>query len=435
MANLNLGNVCSKIGSGATPRGGKSSYLEDGPVALIRSQNVYNHGFETTGLAFINEDQARRLDGVNVLAGDVLINITGDSVARVCLAPTWLGPARVNQHVAIVRPDPNQLDPKFLRYYLVTPRSQEYLLALASVGATRNALTKGMLEELEIVAPDISEQREIAAILGALDDKIELNRKTAATLEEMARALYKSWFVDFDPVVAKSEGRQPSFMNADTAPLFPDSFGDDGLPEGWSVKPFSEEVSIISGGTPKTKIDEYWGGNIPWYSVVDAPALGEVFVIKTEKTITELGFEKCSAKMVSKGKTIISARGTVGKVAMAGSDMVFNQSCYGLSGQRSNADAFIYFSTLQAVQELQSMAHGSVFETITKKTFEGLSIVTPSDKVLQAFERAVSSFLNRIHGLLVENQTLADLRDTLLPKLMSGELRVGEAKEQVEDVA
>ena len=230
---MQLAEVCSKIGSGATPRGGKSSYLETGPVNLIRSQNVYNHGFESAGLAFIDEMQAAQLDGVKVLRGDVLLNITGDSVARVCQVPDDVLPARVNQHVVIIRPDPKVLDARFLRYFMVQPAFQEHMLALASVGATRPALTKGMIERFEIPACSISEQREIAAILGALDDKIELHRKTAATLEEIARALYRSWFVDFDPVHAKAAGISPAHMDTQTADLFPDSFGENAQPEGW----------------------------------------------------------------------------------------------------------------------------------------------------------------------------------------------------------
>ncbi|MFC6689152.1 hypothetical protein [Jhaorihella thermophila] len=142
---LRLGDFCSKIGSGATPRGGKDSYLEIGPFALIRSQNVYNHGFERTGLAYISENQANALSNVEVQTGDVLLNITGDSVARACQVTDDVLPARVNQHVAIIRPDGQNVDARFLRYYLVSPTMQAEMLALASAGATRPALTKGMI--------------------------------------------------------------------------------------------------------------------------------------------------------------------------------------------------------------------------------------------------------------------------------------------------
>ena len=150
---MRLGDHCSKIGSGATPRGGKDVYLDTGDTSLIRSQNVYNHGFEKQGLAYISEIHAKQLSNVEVMKADVLLNITGDSVARACMVPEDILPTRVNQHVAIIRPDPNEISPLFLRYFLVSPEMQGKLLAIAGAGATRNALTKAMIEGL--VLPDI----------------------------------------------------------------------------------------------------------------------------------------------------------------------------------------------------------------------------------------------------------------------------------------
>ncbi len=239
---VRLGDFCTKIGSGATPRGGKDTYLGSSEFALIRSQNIYNDGFHGNGLAFISSEQAVALSGVAVQVDDVLVNITGDSVARVCQAPAWVLPARVNQHVAIVRPDVNHLDPRFIRYFLNSPVEQERLLSLSSVGATRPALTKGMLEALKIPKPHIEVQREVVAPLVALDDRIDLLRQTNATLEAIAQALFKSWFVDFDPVRAKAAGREPEGMDAATAALFPASRGSEladskGVPRK-SVAPF-----------------------------------------------------------------------------------------------------------------------------------------------------------------------------------------------------
>ena len=163
---------------------------------------MHNDGFRREGLVFITPEHAEELRNVEVQPNDVLLNITGDSVARCCQVDPSILPARVNQHVAIIRPDPARLDPRFLRYVLISPQMQAQLLSWARAGGTRNALTKGMIESLEIYAPaDVSEQRAIAHIVGTLDDKIELLRRMNETLEAMARALFKSWFVDFDPVI------------------------------------------------------------------------------------------------------------------------------------------------------------------------------------------------------------------------------------------
>jgi len=199
-AALRLGDVCTKIGSGATPRGGEEAYLKEGPYALIRSQNIHNDGFHHTGLAFISEEQATELANVEVLQGDVLLNITGDSVGRVCEVDPRVLPARVNQHVAIIRPDPNRLDPRFLRYFFAAPETQTTLRSWAGSGGTRNALTKRMIESFDVPAPiEVAEQRFIGHLLGVLDDKIDLNQRMIETLETMAQSVFQSWFVTFTP--------------------------------------------------------------------------------------------------------------------------------------------------------------------------------------------------------------------------------------------
>src|SRR5690606_5493274 len=167
----------------------------------------------------------------------------------------------------------------------------EQLQSLLS-GSAQPQLPIRDIKRLRIHLPPLSEQREIARILGSLDDKIELNRRMNETLEATARAIFKSWFVDFDPVRAKAEGRQPEGMDAETAALFPDSFEESELgliPKGWRVGRLSETIQIIGGGTPKTSVQEYWDGDIFWFSVKDIPADSDVFVIETERRITQAG--------------------------------------------------------------------------------------------------------------------------------------------------
>jgi len=247
---LRLGTICTKIGSGATPRGGSDVYLDNGPYALVRSQNVHNDGFHYGGLAFIEEKHAAELCNVEVKKDDILLNITGDSVARCCQVDPSILPARVNQHVAIIRTDPDKLNTQFLRYLLISPEMQARLLSWAGSGGTRNALTKGMIESLEVLVPEnVAEQHAIAYILGTLDDKIELNRRMSETLELTARALFKSWFVNFDPVRAKAEGRDTGLPNPFTE-LFPDRFEDSELgeiPAEWRVAPLDEIATYLNG--------------------------------------------------------------------------------------------------------------------------------------------------------------------------------------------
>jgi type I restriction enzyme S subunit len=274
-------------------------------------------------------------------------------------------------------------------------------------------------------------------MLGDLDDKIELNRRRNETLEAMARALFQSWFIDFDPVRAKAEGRDLG-LPQHLADLFPDSFEDSELgeiPRGWEVKSFADTVDILGGGTPKTSVAEYWDGDIPWFSVVDAPVGSEVWAIDTEKKVTQSGVENSSTQVLPVGTTIISARGTVGRVALVGTPMAMNQSCYGLRGPAGSHGFFNYFSTRDLVGRLQQHAHGSVFDTITRDTLAGISVVEPPSSLAEQFELCVGPSLDRILISLREARTLASLRNTLLPKLISGELRVPEAERYLEGLA
>ena len=201
---VSLGEVATKIGSGATPRGGADSYLPTrSRFALVRSQNVFDRRFDRDGLAFITDEQAEGLRGAALKPGDILLNITGDGItfARACLVPNEILPACVNQHVSIVRLDPSRADAGYVLAFLTHPDVKPYIESF-NAGGSRRAVTKGHIESFRLPLPPLTEQRAIAHILGALDDKIELNHRMNETLEAMARALFKSWFVVFDAVRA-----------------------------------------------------------------------------------------------------------------------------------------------------------------------------------------------------------------------------------------
>ncbi|HCU5560920.1 TPA: restriction endonuclease subunit S, partial [Escherichia coli] len=213
-----LSALTLKIGSGSTPRGGDSVYISEG-TTLIRSQNVYNNEFSTDGLVYIDEKTAEKMKGVSVEKEDVLVNITGDSVARCCLVHDAVLPARVNQHVAILRTNPKKLLPHFLAFYMVSPFMQAKMLSWAGTGGTRKALTKGMLEGFEIPLPPVDVQDKIVQKIKTYNDLIENNRRRIQLLEESARLLYQEWFVHL---------RFPGHKQVKIT---------DGVPEGWSKEP------------------------------------------------------------------------------------------------------------------------------------------------------------------------------------------------------
>ena len=399
-----LGDVCSKIGSGATPKGGSTVYIEDG-TSFIRSQNVYNLRFDYDGLVHITEDAAQKLNGVTIEKQDVLINITGDSVARTCVVPSSVLPARVNQHVAIIRPKPDVLNPLFLNYYLASPYMQAFMLGLAvGKGASRNAMTKDMIAGFKIPCPPIRIQEAIVKKASAYDDLIENNKKQIALLEEAAQRLYKEWFVDL---------RFPGYEDVQIV---------DGVPEGWRKTPFSQKVDVMSGGTPKTSNPEYYNGSIPFYSPKDSS--GTFFAFNTETHISQYGLDNCNSKLYPQGTVIITARGTVGKTTILAVPMAMNQSCYALKSDYFASVYYIFFALRQEIEALKTMANGGVFDTIIVKTFDRISILDPGKAIIEKFDQAVSPFMGEIKNDMSKITYLTEARDRLLPKLMSGEIEL-----------
>ncbi|CAN5835952.1 hypothetical protein BH11PSE12_BH11PSE12_00720 [soil metagenome] len=330
----------------------------------------------------------------------------------------------VNNHAHIVQGN-SLINTRFLMYSLLNTDITPYL-----TGAVMPKLTQGNLNNITIPCPPIEIQLKIVEILGGIDDHISLLRETNTTLEAIAQALFKSWFVDFDPVHAKQQGRIPEGMIDATASLFPDSFEESTLglvPKGWRPLAFTETVNVIGGGTPKTSVPEYWDGDIPWFSVVDAPTITDVFVIDTKKHISEQGLKNSSTKLLEEGTTIISARGTVGRLALVGRAMTMNQSCYGLRGKAGDA-YFTYFSTYRLVESLKQRSHGSVFDTITTETMKGVFVIYPDCDLIQQFDATLKPIMDRIKTNLEQAQSLTDVRDTLLPRLISGSLRLPEVE-------
>jgi len=320
-------------------------------------------------------------------------------------------------------------DPQFVSYLLRTVDFRSCSDKSGVPGVNRNDL-----HQIPLLRPPLPTQRAIAHILGTLDDLIELNRETNEILEEMARALFKSWFVDFDPVRAKLEGRPPAGMDAATAALFPDHFQDSELgqiPRGWSVGPILRQADLLSGGTPKTDVPSYWGGEVPWASAKDVSQCGEAFLVNTERTITRLGVEKSSTKIIPALATVIVARGaTTGRLTMFGHEMAMNQTCYGLRS-KSGAPFALYCHARDFSERLVLGGHGSIFDTITTSTFEATDVILPPKELLLAFDRFTGPMFDQILSSLLESRDLATLRDTLLPKLLSGEISVPVAEELI----
>ncbi|MGR5367344.1 restriction endonuclease subunit S [Photobacterium damselae] len=336
------------------------------------------------------------------------------------------------QRIVTLRGKNGLLDNDYLLCALQSDFVQHQLESRSS-GSTVKGIKQSELRKVSLPVPPLDEQQKIARILKSLSNKLVCNTQTNQTLEEMAQAIFKSWFVDFDPVKAKMNGEQPEGMDAATASLFPEKLVESELgliPEGWEVSTLSSLIKLTGGGTPKRSEETYWNGDIPWFSVRDVPSGSNVFVVDTDEKITELGLNKSSTKLLPKGTTIITARGTVGKLALVGTDMCMNQSCYGIRGKEVG-DFYNYFNLNEAVSTLQRNTHGAVFDTITTKTFDTYSMAFSGIELANKFDALVAPLLQKIEANVRQNIELSTLRDTLLPKLLSGELIPSSMAEEV----
>ena len=351
-------------------------------------------------------------------------------------------PLVLDNNMMSAEPFEEKLDESFAYFLLSTIDFNE-----VSSGSALPYLTVSGLSDIEVSLPPLAEQREIASILGTLDDKIELNRRMAATLEEMARALYRSWFVDFDPVKAKAEGLPPAFMDEATAALFPVRFGDDGLPEGWVWETFENHYTVLeTGKRPKGGITEVEDG-VPSIGAESIKNIGSFDFGKT-KFIPRDFFEGMKKGRLSEGDILIyKDGGKPGELRPAATyiskGFPFDEACINehvfrirVTENLGQHFGFLALSSDHCMSQMRELATGVAQPGLNQSAMKALLFVNPSDsRIILSFNRMVSTLLDGCNERAKENQTLATLRDTLLPKLMSGELRVGEARDQVEEVA
>lgn len=390
-----LKELTTKIGSGSTPRGGKSAYIGSG-IPIIRSQNIMDLSFHESGLAFISEEQAQSMESVSVHLNDVLLNITGDSTARVAI---WnrRQQARVNQHVAIIRANPDQLDPYWLMYWLYSPEVKQHLLMLASSGASRAALTKGMLEQLELPDFSVRLQQSISAPLRVLDDKISTNVRIINATDSLVDVLYSR--------VSKMPTEQS----------------------------FAKVVQVFGGSTPSTKNDAFWDGDINWATPTDITALDGPWIGDTSRKITEAGLASMSSSLHPENSILMTSRATIGAIALASGPIATNQGFIVVEAP-DELTPWLFAQMKARKREFEAWANGATFMELSRGNFKKLPFIGCSEDDLQAFNDVAWPLLKRAQAAQKENQVLARTRDELLTLLMSGRITVGEAEEAA-DVA
>ncbi|HZL05653.1 MAG TPA: restriction endonuclease subunit S [Coriobacteriia bacterium] len=312
-------------------------------------------------------------------------------------------------------------DPRFA-YYLL----RHFDFTSYNSGSAQPSLNRNYVHPVPVRVPPLDEQRRIAHILGTLDDKIELNRRMNVTLEEMARALFKSWFVDFDPVRAKAEGRDPG-LPPHLADLFPDRLVDSELgeiPEGWEVKCIADLAEIVGGGTPSTKEPAYWDDGVHhWATPKDLSPLDVPVLLETERRVTDAGLAKISTGLLPVGTVLLSSRAPIGYSAVTEVPVAVNQGFIAMKPKEGVPSSFLLRWTEASSDVIVGRANGSTFLEISKSNFRPILVAAPGASVLEEFDRVVGPLHRRVVANVLESSALASLRDALLPRLISGRIR------------
>jgi type I restriction enzyme S subunit len=420
-------------------------YIDNG-TPVIRVSNFSGDTIVPNDVKFISNEIAATNEAVRLYEHDIVIATVGSwpnnpasVVGRTISVPRWANNALMNQNSVIIRAQSNsQIDQKFIYYQLKTEQFSHHLISKAQGSANQASITLDAIFSYEINWPDSGLRRATVEILEALDDRISLLRETNATLEAIAQALFKSWFVDFDPVHAKQQGRSPEGMDEATAALFPDGFEESeselGLvPRGWRVGAIEDICDFITnGGTPSRSKKEFWdGGTIPWYKTGE---FADGFLLTPSERITEDGLKNSSVKQLPENAVLMAiyAAPTVGRLGVLTEPATFNQACTGMVANPSVGPWFLYWTLFFGRGWFNSRANGAAQQNISKAIVAAYKIVIPTPEILATFLQHSEPLHARIRACSEQAQTLATLRDTLLPRLISGQLRLPEAESQIE---
>lgn len=407
-----------------------SEYVDEG-IPFLRSLNVDPLRINKKDLKFITPEFHSRIRKSRLTPGDVVIVRTGKPGAC-SVVPEWLADGNCSDLV-IVRCGP-QLDNRFLAYYVNTVACAH--VAAHLVGAVQQHFNVGSARTLRINLPPLAEQKAIAAVLGALDDKIELNRRMNATLEAMARTLFQSWFVDFDPVRAKLDGRPPAALDPATAALFPDSFHDSSIgpiPHGWTVGTIEEATSLIidyRGRTPKKMGSDWSPTGVPAVSAKNVKA-GRLVRPDTFNFVSEELYDRWMKDKLALGDILMTSEAPLGELYLLALDARFclSQRIFAMRANPAVCEpAYLYYwlESPACQTDIINRGTGTTVEGIRQSELRKVSVLLPPLSIQKAAGQFLAEWTEQIHRNEEQSRTLAALRDSLLPKLLSGEVSVSD---------
>ncbi|QQX85254.1 restriction endonuclease subunit S [Cupriavidus necator] len=399
-----------------------SEYVDCG-IPFLRSMNIEPFKVNRTDLKYINPEFHSRIKKSALKPNDVAIVRTGKP-GTCAVIPDWLHDANCSDLV-IVRCG-ERIRPRFLCYWVNSVASHH--IDSHTVGAVQQHFNVGAAKKMKVAVPSLSVQDSVISVLGSIDDRITLLRETNTTLEAIAQALFKSWFVDFDPVRAKQEGRAPEGLDEAAAALFPDGFeaSESGLvPRGWRLRKVGEVCSIGRGASPRP-IQSFIGGDVPWIKIADATASDGMFIFETKERIVKEGAGKSVA--VRHGDLIMSNSASCGIPVFVELEGCIHDGWLYFKDFKGTAKNLLFFWFRHISEHLINIADGSVQKNLNTALVSSQLIICPAPEILVAFDGCVQPLLDRIREGGKHIEVLTNLRDTLLPRLISGQLRLPDAE-------
>lgn len=390
----------------------KKEFYVDNGVPILNGSNLQGFKLKEDSFGYLTKEKADSLKKCNAHRGDIIVTHRG-TLGQIVYVPVNSKYDRyvISQSQFRFRCKADLVDVQYLVYYFHTREGQYKILANASqVGVPALARATSTFRLIDIKLPPLDDQRRIASILSSLDRKIELNNKINADLEEMAQAIFKNWFVDFEPF------KDGKFVDSELGMI----------PEGWKVGRLDEIADVVGGSTPsKAKPEYYTQKGIAWLTPKDLSNHPAVYSSRGEIYITEEGYNSTSTKLMPKGTVLFTSRAPIGYISIAQNDICTNQGFKSLVPRKAGT-CFLYCFLKYVTPEIENKSTGSTFKEASGALMKSLQVIMPEQKVFEEFEEIVSPLFARIESLEKESSRLSLLRDTLLPRLMSGELEVPE---------
>ena len=376
---------------------------------FLTFSTVFNNYFIPKQITDLVQSTEKEQESYSIRRGDVFVtrtSETSDELGMSCVALKDYPMATYNGFTKRMRPITNRVFPEYIGYYMRLPSFRGEFRAFSTM-TTRASLRNEDLLGLEVELPPIEIQKQIAEILTTYDNLIENNQKQIKLLEEAAQRLYKEWFVDLN---------FPGHENMKIV---------DGVPEGWQIASIADICDTVGGGTPSTKIQSYYEkGDILWVTPTDITRNFSLALLDTEKKITPEGLKNSSAKMLPAETILMTSRASVGFFGMCKYEVCTNQGFISCIPKKENLQMYLLFNLKSRVEEIRQKAGGSTYLEISKTVFRELKIILPKDEVLAEYQKNVHVIFDEIYCRTEMIKNLVDMRNRLLPKLMSGEVEV-----------